>query len=174
MDDTTTRVPALVTALVAAVRNAVPSTVTVNGATWPVVVVDGPDLSYAGAPNIVVIGTGNDDGGAPYTSSVQIEGAGDGLIETGVVRCEAITVTAITVDPTEADPTPSVWAPARDRMQSWVAAIDAALRSDPDVASTVDHAYVSAHRWWQARVAVDDYEYAQLGDAFDITYVAHL
>lgn len=167
MIGSTTRVPDLVAALLAATNAALPDTVTVDGVEWPITVVDGPTLSDAAAPNVIVIGAGNDESASPYSSDRSPAGFDGSIVENGVVRCELTTITAAVAD---ADGDPSIWAAPRDRAHDWLNIIDAMLRTDPRVTETVDYAYVSSVRWFHLKTVHG----SLLGAAFDVRYQAHL
>jgi hypothetical protein len=127
MEQTTSRVPALLEALTARFTTALP--------TWQVL--DGPPFSQVVEQLVLIVGHADYDGTAVTEAVARTQGMGHRYTETFQVRC---ILSAETGDEDVKGP--------RDTCHAALAAIEAALQSDRGVGGVVDLANLGPARQW--------------------------
>lgn len=119
-------------------------------------VFDGPNAGADVADDVLVVGIGNSEDADPYRSQRGVTTLGGRPMQTLTIRCQA-----------------STWsgdldlAPLRVRLGEMMAALDAALRADPQVDATCAGIKLGSERWYHLERDV-----AGVGVHFDIIATA--
>lgn len=153
MQDTTTRVDVVVSALVTAWRTGFPD----------VSVLDGPRAAQALADDVLVVGVGNSDGDEAYASQTDVQdGLSGRLVETITINCELTTWSGDHA---------AEMAPLRTHLAGILAAIDAGFRADQQLAGTCDRIHLGPRARWYGLQSDDG---PGMGVEFSVTAKAYL
>jgi hypothetical protein len=153
MQATTTRVPAVITALLASLTTSLPT----------VHVMDGPRAAQDLPDNVLQVGIGNEDSAEAYSSDTEVQpGLSGRLVETITVNCELSTWSGDQV---------AGIASLRTLIGGWLATIDTGLRADQQLTATCDRVHLGPRARWYGIQSPDG---AGIGVRFQITARAWL